>query len=387
MKVLGNLSVPKDSNSRYPFGSNIKNETDTEQGTPVVREIYGDPLMNLYRILELVGMTPTETEDSDDTQYQLVEAIKKLPNSLNDIEQILTLSGTIWSVAFDLAYLPNKYFFVARASENYISTETYTFKGSGVLELPFSSVGGFNASDEILVIIDTSGVRAYSLTKLNEAPSKLFTFMGSPLAFNDTNVMYYKEDGYLLTDLPSSDDLQSKIRVFATNGTLLLNDVFLHNSKLVCICFDPISNSYYAFDFDVNDLDIIEEVGLFPNDEDTDYMPFSYLDVDGNLFLTNKGNGNLGSNDYEVNKYTRNIYGVFTFSSMVSLDVSFVKTTNAVIKNNYLYTFQSNNLDRFNLSTGVKENVMFLPSVNGQIFQFNGNIYFTSGEVAKLWTI
>jgi len=47
MKVLGNLLVPKDSNSRYPFGSNIKNETDTEQGTPVVREIYGDPLMNL----------------------------------------------------------------------------------------------------------------------------------------------------------------------------------------------------------------------------------------------------------------------------------------------------------------------------------------------------
>jgi len=143
MKVLGNLLVPKDSNSRYPFGSNIKNETDTEQGTPVVREIYGDPLMNLYRILELVGMTPTGTEDSDDTQYQLVEAIKKLPNSLNDIEQILTLSGAIWSVGFDLAYLPNKYFFVARASEDYVSTETYTFKGSGVLELPFSNVSGY----------------------------------------------------------------------------------------------------------------------------------------------------------------------------------------------------------------------------------------------------
>ena len=82
MKVLGNLPVNKDSNSIYPFGANIENETDTVSGTPVVREIYGDILMNLYRLLELTGVTPTDTEDNDSTQYQLVEALKKLPNSL-----------------------------------------------------------------------------------------------------------------------------------------------------------------------------------------------------------------------------------------------------------------------------------------------------------------
>lgn len=387
MKVLGNLTVPKDINTRYPFDSNIKNETDTEQGTPVIREIYGDPLMNMYKILELVGVVPTNTEDSDDTQYQLVDALKKLPNSLNDIEQTLTLTGTVWSVPFNLTYLPNKYFFIARATENYVSTETYTFKGSGVLELPFSSIGGFNATDELLVIIDNSGVRAYSLTKLMQAPTEIFTFLGSPLAFNDTDVMYYKEDGFLLSDLPSSSDLQLMLRTFSSNGALLLNDVILHDNKLVCICFDPNTNSYSAFDFDINDLNIIEEVGLFPNDSDIDYMPFSYFDIDGNLFMTNKGNGNSGINDYEVSKYTRDVFGVFQFVSMVSLDASFVKTTNAVIKNNYLYTFESSYLNRFNLSTGVKETILYLPGVNGQIFQFNGNIYFTSGEVAKLWTI
>lgn len=168
MKVLGNLSVDKDTNAKYPLGSNIQNETDTLNGTPVVREIYGDILMNLYRILELTNITPTDTEDNKDTQFQLVEALKKLPNSLNDIEQVLTLSGSVWSVPFDLSILPNKYFFIARASENFVDGTTYTFKGTGAIELPFTS-SGFNGSDELLIIIDNSTVRAYSLNLDNKA--------------------------------------------------------------------------------------------------------------------------------------------------------------------------------------------------------------------------
>jgi len=126
MKTIKNIAVPQDSSAQFPF-STIKNETDTENGTPVIREIYGDVLTNLYKLLQVVGITPTNTEDSDITQYQILEALKKLPNSLNDIEQVLSLSGLVWNVPLDTDYLPNKYFFVARASDNYVSGTTYTF--------------------------------------------------------------------------------------------------------------------------------------------------------------------------------------------------------------------------------------------------------------------
>lgn len=386
MKVLGDLIVPKDNNAKYPFGSAIKNETETEQGTPVVRELYNDQLMNFYKILELVGITPTGTEDNNDTQYQLIEALKKLPNSLNDTEQVLTLTGTVWSIPFNLAYLPNKYFLIARASDNYSDTVTTTFKGSGVLELPFTSVGGFSSGDELLIIIDTTQVRAYSLSKLIETPNEIFT-SGTPLAFSDLNTLYYKEDGYLITDLPSSTDIQNAIRVFASNATINLNDVFIHNELLVCFCFNTSNNAYYLYDIDINNFSNITANAIFPNDADTDFNAYAYLDASGNLFLTNLGNGNDGFNDYEINKYTRNGSGIFQFVSTVSLDVSFEKTTNAVIKSNYLFTFVGGYLNKFNLSTGVKTEVMYIPSVNGQLFHLGGQVYFTTGEVAKKWTI
>ena len=64
MKVIEQLSVPKEVSSDFPFGA-IINETDTEDGTPVVREIYNDLLVNCYKILTLAGITPNGGEDSE----------------------------------------------------------------------------------------------------------------------------------------------------------------------------------------------------------------------------------------------------------------------------------------------------------------------------------
>lgn len=386
MKVLGNLPVVKDSNVIYPFGSAIKNETETEQGTPVVREIYNDPLMNMYKILELVGVTPTDEEDNNTNGYQLVEAIKKLPNSLNDIEQVLSLSGIVWSVPFDLAYLPNKYVCFARASEDYINSVSYAFKGTGVLELPMNSPTGFNANDELIVIIDTGAVRVYSLTKLTSLGTEIFTVMGTPISFSDLDTVYYLDEGYLTTDLPSSFNLQSALRVFASSGTLQLNDVFIDKNIIVCFCFEPSNNNYYVYDVNLNDFNDITLNQTFDNVSGDDYEVYAYMDSAGVLWLTNKGNADTGTNDYEVSKYVRSS-GTFTFASTVSLDNSFVKTTNGVIVNDKLITFESGNLNSFDLLTGTKVEIMFLPNMNGQIFKLDGNVYFTSGEVAKLWTL
>ncbi len=74
MRTIKQLSVPQNTAINLPDGG-IKNETDTEDGTPVVEEIYGDILSNNYKLLEEVGIDPTGTQDNEDTQYQI--AIKE----------------------------------------------------------------------------------------------------------------------------------------------------------------------------------------------------------------------------------------------------------------------------------------------------------------------
>ncbi len=386
MKVLGNLPIIKDSNSVYPFGAAIKNQTETEQGTPAIREIYNDVLMNNYKMLQLTGVTPSNEEDNNTNGYQIIEALKKLPNSLNDIEQILTLDGTVWTVPFDLQYLPNKYMFVARASEDYNPAITYTFKGLGVTELPFNPINGFNATDELLVIIDTSGVRSYSLNKLTEASSIVYTGMGQVVTFNDLNTVYYYSNGWLFNDMPNSYDILNIVRLFASSVTLEIKDVFIHNNTIVCFCFEPSNSAYFIYDVDLVELTVSFNVEL-SNDTDTDYGPVAYMDENGDLWITNKGNLNGGASDNEVSKFVRNGSGIFTFNSTITLDVSFVKTTNAAIKSGFLYNYFEAYLNKYFLTTGALASSMYLPADIGQLMQLNGEIYYNSGEVAKRFVL
>lgn len=164
MKILANLTaLVKRTDANLPFGKTIQDETETQQGTPIVSDWFQDLLSNIYRLLEKAKITPTNDFDGDSTQYQIIDALQKLPNTMNDIEQVLTLDGTTWSVPLDLSILPNKYFFLARPSDDYDSTETYDFKGSGDDTYSFTSQNVFQTGCLLLVVIDTSGVRAYPL--------------------------------------------------------------------------------------------------------------------------------------------------------------------------------------------------------------------------------
>jgi len=385
MKVLGNLLVAKDVDSKYPFNANIQNETDTIDGTPVVREIYGDILMNLYRVIQLAGITPNDIEDNADTQFQLVDAFKKFSNEINDVNHVLTLDGTKWTLPIKLSILPDGFVCFAKVTDNYVSTESYTFGGSDGPTLAFSS-DGFKASEQVMIVIKSDGVVAFSLNKLQEVSDTVFTPLGSPISFNDTDKMYYKEEGYLMSDLPSSYELQQAIRVSLSDGSLVLNDVFLHNNLFICISFRPTSNEYVVCDVSL-DLSTITPNVTFAN-TGTDFEPYFYLDTNGSLYGTNEANSDItGTNDYDFWKLTRGVGNLFFLNSVFSIDATFIKTTNAAIENGFLYTFVAGQLNKFNLTTGIKTEIMFLPSVNGQLFRFNGEVYFTTGEVAKKWVL
>jgi hypothetical protein len=187
MKILANLaSLVKRIDSNLPFGSTIQDETETQAGTPIVADLMQDILSNLYRLLEVTKITPTNAFDGYSTQYQLVDALKKLANSMNDIEQVLTLDGTTWSVDLDLTILPNKYIFLARASDDYDIAETYSFKGSGTDTYSFTSEY-FKTGNLLLIVIDTGTIRSYTISKslqnvLDTNPIATFS-SGSQTAF------------------------------------------------------------------------------------------------------------------------------------------------------------------------------------------------------------
>lgn len=383
MRTISNLAVPQNDDPKFPF-STIQNETDTDDGTPVVEEIYGDILTNVYKLLQSVGVVPTGTQDSDVTQYQVLEALKKLPNVLNDIEQVLTLTSTIWSVPLNIDYLPNKYVFIARASETYVPGTAYTFKGSTLTEYVFTSPG-FKSGDELLVVIDSASVRAYSLSAVSGAADQVFSVMGIPVAFNDTTKVWYQESGQLLSDAPSVDLLENIIRLNVSDGTAILNDILIMNGYALCFCVIPGTNTYFFRQFNLTNLAASLAVTLvgtsFSNA--SDFAPYVYA-KQGEVYVTN--NMNTTANDYSIAKLIYNpAGGTLTFVSATSMDVSFVKTSNAAIKSGLLYTMISGLLNSFNLTTGAKVTLGTYSGIAGQIHGFNGQVYFNSGEVSKKW--
>lgn len=386
MKTLSQLSVVKEVSAAHPFGA-IINETDTNDGTPVIRELYNDLLVNHYKLLQAVGMTANGNEDSEVAGYQILEALKKLPNTLNDIERVLDLTGSVWSVDLPLEILPNKYFFIARASENYSTGANYTFKGSGVTTYPFSS-SGFKSSDEVLVIIDGSGVRAYSLSFLETVSDEIFTVMGLPVAFNDGSKMFYQSDGKLLSDVPTVDYLESIIRVNVSDGTVLLNDMIISSGYVLCFCVYPNTNTYFFRQFDLVDLSVSQSVTIngasFSNA--SDFSPYLYAKKD-TIYITNGMNST--ANNYSITKLLYEpLLDKLTFVSNSSLDVSFEKTSNAVVKDDFLFTLNNLGvLNKFNLNSGVKTLVGDFGGIAGNLFGYNGSIYFSAGQVAKKWSL
>ena len=65
MRTLKLLNLIHDNNySLFPQGA-ILNETDNNEGTPVVREVYGDILSNVYKIITEAGINFNNSEDNE----------------------------------------------------------------------------------------------------------------------------------------------------------------------------------------------------------------------------------------------------------------------------------------------------------------------------------
>jgi len=378
--------TPIDDNfALFPDGTVI-NETDTDPGTPVVREIYGDILTNVYRLLRMAGITASGTEDSETSQYQLVQALQKLTNVLNDVEQQLSQTGSVFSIGLDLNFLPDKYVLVTRAVEDYV-TGSFTFKGSTATPTyGFSSPTGFKSGDEVILVLDHGGVRAYGIPSLTVA-TEAFTPFGTPLAFNNSSKVWYQSEGILFSDLPEAYDLQAAIRTLAGDGTMLVYEMLLIGSYVLCLAYSQTAQHYAFYKFSTSALNTPTAVamvgGSFPTG--TDNKPNVY--TDGNTLYISNSTGN-SANNYAQDIYHLDLATVgMTKTGSINLNIAFDKTTNAVINTGYLYTFVAGQLVQYNLGTGARVLGPSFPGFTGVVFGFNGGNYHSNGEVAKKWSL
>lgn len=387
MRIINQFSFPKWINAKFPFGSTILNETDTNDGTPVVEEVYGDILMNVYKILQLTGIIPTGDQDNNTTQFQVVEAIQKLPNVINDVEHSMILSGSVWSVQLRLEFLPNKFVFFARATENFVPGTSYTFVGNDPLVVtgyPISCPGGFNATDELMVVLDQSTVRIYPLTSLNSGTDKFIPIaLGTPLPFNNSKFLYYLNNGKLCYELPRVYSVENTLKTFIGDSSVIILQAFVLKGKLLCFITNSDEN-YRFYQFDLLDFDNPELVN-YEIEDAVDYVPYCYTDGTS-VFITN--DANTSADDFILRKlnYDESTPQMTDVSS-ITLQNTFYKTTNTVMKPNEIITLVSGNLNSFNLSDGTKTNLGSYDMAIGNLFFFKTNFYFGIDEVATTWTL
>lgn len=385
MKTISQLTIPKEVNSDFPYGA-IINETETNEGTPVIREIYNDLLSNVYKLLALAGINPNGNEDNETNGHQIIEAIRLLPNNLNDVQRTLSLSGTVFTVDMNLSLLPNDYVFIARAGDNYNASLLYTIKGNEVdgVEYPFASPMGFKSGDDVLVILDQSIVRVISLTLAVSERTELTLPFGTPIAYNNTKLVYYLDGGILMTDSPLSINIQSYIRTQESDSSVLVLNAFVLKGKLLCFCFSATDSEYYFYEFDLTDLSAGQRL-LYVIDNSNDYKPYCYSD--GNyVFLTN--DANTSSSDFLLRrlKYNANT-GTISNNSTFTLENTFVKTTNVVMKSDALISFIGGSLVSFALGTPTKTLIGVFTGNSGNIFVHNRAFYYSVGQVAVKWTL
>ena len=378
MRTIRNLSVPQDgNNAKFPDGQ-IQNETIDQDGTPVVREVYGDLLTNIYKILRDAGVNPNEIEDSEDEGYQLLKALKVFANEINDVDQVVTVSGSNLTVNFNVENLPDGYLFFGQFSED-VNSGSYNFNNSKTLNL----LKNVESGKKLLFIIRSSEVQVYDFSKTEDLDGVLTPFQ-SVLSFNDSDKVYYLNDGYITTNEQISYNLGNQVNISQGDNNHFIVDAIFQKNHLVCLVFDSSNKNYSFFVFN-NQFNLLYKLTF--NDiqaSGKDFSPYFYADSDF-IYLTNNANGSLNDSEvvkFEVDYISQTLWQVST----IMLDSDFEKTTNAVILNGDFYTYINGNVYRYTQSGG-RTFVKFLKEVNGQIFSFDSNLFIKTGEISIPWQI
>jgi hypothetical protein len=385
MRVLKDLNVPQDNNAaKFPDGQ-IQNETAQVSGTPVIREVYGDILTNIYAILRSSGIVANGLEDDSLTEYQLLTALKLFHNDLNDKNQVLTIIGETISINLNLDTLPNDYVFIGKLSDALISGTTYTFTGTGNAQKTITPSVNMAASGTVLLTLGSPGCSLVFLPGTNGGSTNqsfIGTSLGDPISFNSSESLIFFRHGFLTTSEPKTYDIQSQVRVQESDSGALVLEVVVVQGKLLAICFiNNTTHKIYAWS--LNDLTQIESQVAAPITAVNNFLPYMFCDG-VNLFFTNSGlDINSSTNDYDLGKFIFNpVAFTIVSDSSFAVDNQFEKTTNIFVNGGVLNTVIKGQIYAY--GPGVSRAfVKYLDSNSSQVFKFKAINYLSNGSIGE----
>lgn len=385
MRTLKNLPVPQDGNDNlFPYGQ-IKNQTATETGTPVVREIYGDILTNIYKIIRDSGIEFNQLEDSETNGYQLLKALKVFANEINDLSQVITVGSNTLEVNFDFDNLPNDYIFIAKPSDSISKNTLYEFTGTGNSGKTMTASIYIPANSLILVTLKESTIEIELLKGSAIDLGLISTPYDGVLSFNSTDETYYLFNERLMTNKPISENIGQAVRVYSSNNDFIVVDAVVHKDKLIAMSKNVNDVVYYFYVFNLTDLTTpVQRMEWLGQDGSTDFNPLLYADDDF-LYLSNSGNSD--ANDYKLHRkqFDPTDNSLSAGITVITLNSNFQATSNAYIQNDSIFTLVNGNLYEYPFTGGTQNFVKFFNNLIGQVFIQNGNVYYTAGETAVLW--
>lgn len=391
MKTIKGQPIAQDGNdAKFPDGQ-IRDKSETQAGTPVVKAVYGDILTNVYAILRDAGIEPNQIEDSEQDGYQLLDALKVFFNELNDIEQLLTVSSNEITVGFNLDNLPDNYIFFGKVSDALLAIEEYSLLSVGENTFPIALTNDIDANSVVLVVLNTTETKILNISSLiaQQSEDSFGTPFGAPLGFNELKKLLYLSSGYIFSDLPESFAVQNSIRVFESDGNINLIEAIVHKKKLICLTFNDITEKYKLFCFNASDMNTI--IGEIPCDIDFttgNNNPYMFCDGDFVYFTNSTTEVNDSLNDFDIVKLIFSAVPLsLSYVSNFSLENTFEKTTNTFMDKtlNAFYTFISGQLSKFNIADGTRDEIGTYNTIDGVVFKLNNKTYYTNGSVAAKW--
>ena len=389
MRTIKQLNVPKEQDlNKFP-DSTILNETDTIDGTPVVREIYGDLLTNWYAYLRDRGIIANGLEDNEINGYQLIEALKLNVNTLNDIRQTLSvIDSSTFELDIDFKLLTSDYPIFVRFTET-INIED---KGKGVYYLQDSKgvkkiiyfTHSVNSGDELLFIISDE-VKAVNLIHNDLYEDKVeLNIQGVPLSYSTSNLNDYMSDNTLIYNDGSSVDLSQFL-----DPNIIIRDMVLLNDFYFIFCIDSSNYKLHLYKYKRGDNNIEEILiqGINDNNQ-TPGLRTSNAQMyvfKNNVAFSHKG-GNV-FNPYIISMFNYDGSNLLKHVSDVTLDNSFSGSSSYFMDNDFIIMADtlSQDLYKYNFSGG-KESIYKIKQNVVNLYTKNTNDRFIQvGETAILW--
>lgn len=378
MRTIKNLPVPKEQDLiKFPY-STILNETDTNDGTPVVREIYGDILTNLYAFCVDRGIIPNEIEDNEVNGYQILDALKLNVNKLNDVHRVLenvseNVSENVYRIDIDFNLISDRYPIFVKSPENILLSESfrkiiYLEDAKGVRKIINFNKQVFTG-DELLFIISDE-VTAINLIHNDLYDDKVeLNIQGVPLSYSTSNLNDYLSDNTLIYNDGFSVDLSQFL-----DANTIVRDVVLLNDFYFIFCIDSSNDKLHLYKYKRGD-NSVEEI-LIQGINDNNQTPgLRTLIVQMYVFKNNISfSHKVGNvfNPYIISMFNYDGSNLLKYVSDVTLDPTFSGSSSYFMDNDFIIMTDplSKDLYKYNFSGGkdsiykIKQNVINLYTKN-----------------------